>query len=98
MKSRKQQTGADELDRMTPVITEILLADIAIESSGKKMIHTAGAVVFAPGGMPAAFQLANEVVCAFAALGPVEGEELAGSEVAGVHGYQNTGSGASCKV
>src|SRR6266853_3388324 len=58
----KQQTGADELDRMTPAITEILLTDIAIESSGKKMIHAACAVVFAPGDMPAAFQLGNEVV------------------------------------
>src|SRR6266851_56284 len=58
----KQQTGADELDRMTPAITEILLTRIAIESFGKKMIHTARAVVFAPGDMPAAFQLGNEVV------------------------------------
>jgi hypothetical protein len=50
----KEQTGANELDRMTPAVTEILLADIAIESFGKEVIDATRAVVFAPRDMPAA--------------------------------------------
>src|SRR5215475_10471174 len=52
------------------------------------MVNAAGTVVFAPSCMATTFDFRHEVVGALAPLSPSECEELAGNEVAGMHGHE----------